>query len=628
MAITPSLATALYHLRPETTELPIWIDQICINQTDSDEQTSQVKVMDRIYRSSHEALVWLGPGTRDSEHLMRILIQMGRFAEEFKFAEYFTKKRIGELIKIYANEDPTDPDTIWYHKYIDEMLPLFTHKVYASLIALQKRKWFQRSWVLQEYALPEEVTLICGRGRIKAETFMAVLSMIGKSITDKLLLSSPDDRKLAILAEETLDMNTVIPFTTSRQRRKAFDEKRYKGDTLYQLLQRAHVENSLDATMPCDRVYGLLGLAVDRKEMEERELKVSYDGAEKTPEVIFTRTARALVAGGKVDVLLLAQHCKGKLDDLETMPPSRNLSTWKRNLSWCFTWFQDVEVRDVKEIKIKKEVMPSWVPDWRNRGQRSFAWLRDEESPPLFKVSEGIKFEPLTNSTAVAPGSEEFRTLKLKGYRVDEIEKVGDIWEGGPRDWTARDPFPWEAYLKYLEDVRQMCQDSMAKNTNIYATEQRRLEAEWRVPVGDIEQDASAKASRAKESWKEAYDKCVAELHLENWKSMTVKEYKARLADANRMRGDSSGYRLRMIELKGKRPLLSRIGYVGMGPKDTRSGDVIVIFGGASLPFIVRPVEDGKFRLVGECYCDGFMDGEIVTARKNDKQEEEVFTLI
>lgn len=162
----------------------------------------------------------------------------------------------------------------------------------------------------------------------------------------------------------------------------------------------------------------------------------------------------------------------------------------------------------------------------------------------------------------------------------------------------------------------------------MYSTEQRRLEAEWRVPVGDIEQDASAKASRAKPPWKEAYDKCLAEIHLENWEIMTVKEYKARLEDAKTLRRDSTGYRLRMIELKGKRPFLSRIGYAGMGPAYMRPGDLNVIIGGASLPLIVRPVEDGKFKLMGECYCDDIMDGESVTARKDNKEVEENISLV
>jgi hypothetical protein len=43
-----------------------------------------------------------------------------------------------------------------------------------------------------------------------------------------------------------------------------------------------------------------------------------------------------------------------------------------------------------------------------------------------------------------------------------------------------------------------------------------------------------------------------------------------------------------------------------------RVGDQIAIFNGASVPFIIRPVGEEGFRLMGECYCDGVMHGEFV----------------
>ena len=71
-------------------------------------------------------------------------------------------------------------------------------------------------------------------------------------------------------------------------------------------------------------------------------------------------------------------------------------------------------------------------------------------------------------------------------------------------------------------------------------------------------------------------------------------------------------YRVRMQEMAGKRPFISRVGYVGMGPCYMRVGDKIAIFNGASVPFIVRPVGEDRFRLMGECYCDGIMHVEFI----------------
>jgi hypothetical protein len=84
--------------------------------------------------------------------------------------------------------------------------------------------------------------------------------------------------------------------------------------------------------------------------------------------------------------------------------------------------------------------------------------------------------------------------------------------------------------------------------------------------------------------------------------------------------GENTGtlYRTRMKEMKGKRPFMTQVRFVGMGPSYMRPGDVIVALSGASVPFVVRPLGKKGFRLLGECYCDGIMDGEIVGKRSRE----------
>lgn len=53
-------------------------------------------------------------------------------------------------------------------------------------------------------------------------------------------------------------------------------------------------------------------------------------------------------------------------------------------------------------------------------------------------------------------------------------------------------------------------------------------------------------------------------------------------------------------------------GYIGLGPKDSRKGDIAVLILGARVPFILRPTAKGRHRLIGECYIHGIMDGEFV----------------
>ena len=58
----------------------------------------------------------------------------------------------------------------------------------------------------------------------------------------------------------------------------------------------------------------------------------------------------------------------------------------------------------------------------------------------------------------------------------------------------------------------------------------------------------------------------------------------------------------------------TKVGRCGIAPANVEVGDVVALFGGGNVPFIVRPgpEREGAFRLVGECYVDGIMRGECV----------------
>lgn len=56
-------------------------------------------------------------------------------------------------------------------------------------------------------------------------------------------------------------------------------------------------------------------------------------------------------------------------------------------------------------------------------------------------------------------------------------------------------------------------------------------------------------------------------------------------------------------------------GYMGLGPQILQPGDFVCVLAGGEVPFILRPDHD-YYKLVGECYLHGIMNGEAV--RKQD----------
>jgi hypothetical protein len=218
--------------------------------------------------------------------------------------------------------------------------------------------------------------------------------------------------------------------------------------------------------------------------------------------------------------------------------------------------------------------------------------------------------------------------LSLKGYKVDCIEEVGDARSNGA---IGNSMFvPIEDVHEYLAQIRRMCLLSKAKNTDIYPNAQRRDQAIWRVPIGDLDYDETYLVHRATEACKSGFEQVMASLPLEVQRSATTDlAYGNQLAQVTAVEGSSdirenraTLYRERLLQMRGRHPFLSKYGYVGIGSSFVQTGDLIVVLTGATLPFIVRP-EGDKFAFLGECYCDGIMDGEIV-----GKRDIETITLI
>ena len=60
-------------------------------------------------------------------------------------------------------------------------------------------------------------------------------------------------------------------------------------------------------------------------------------------------------------------------------------------------------------------------------------------------------------------------------------------------------------------------------------------------------------------------------------------------------------------------------GYLGLAPWGAREDDVVCVLRGGDVPFILREKEDGYWKLVGEAYVHGIMDGSWVrNAVKDD----------
>lgn len=138
LGVTHSVDTALRHLRYPRQERLLWIDAICINQTDDHEKSHQVQVLHRTFSRAKRVLIWLGPGNKETDYVMQHLEEVER-----------SNPLLGKAF------DPAWRD--FWTDFDDESTLL------VGLNHILRRPWWSRVWTLAEMLVARPPPLIgCG----------------------------------------------------------------------------------------------------------------------------------------------------------------------------------------------------------------------------------------------------------------------------------------------------------------------------------------------------------------------------------------------------------------------------------------------------------------------------------
>ncbi|KAF5544652.1 heterokaryon incompatibility 6 OR allele [Fusarium mexicanum] len=565
--ITESLETALRHFRKSGKVITLWIDQICINQGDNKEKGQQVAMMGSIYSSATQVLVWLGPAQDGSDELMGAWQDIGQRAREFGLESYLNPQSYHLISALGRSRDPSDETAVSYQGLLAS-----TVEVFAPLLKeMTLKRWFERPyfsrvWIIQEFCLCPDTIFVCGSKTIPVDfvkfAVLLLQTAIGNMPQGDYEQLQPPEMPLERLSEVSSEPTARLFGCRSRH-------QKHKDDELYMLLRRLFVELETNATVHRDRIFALLGLAADA---EKLGIQPDYEGS---TELILTQTARTLIEkSGRVDLLCYSQF--PKLDELSHLP--------------------------------------SWVPDWRSNLSRSFYTINERIDRHLFAASGQDSVVEV-----VQHPNDNSDILGLRGYNIDVIEDVaeGDGWMDMSWDY--------ERYLGYMAQIDELWQKSMEKALN-GRTLIRKEEARWRVPIGDIYWTWEGDQQRAEPEIAAFHKQFLQELEL--FGEMTrlaaggedVSDKCLQWEEEHRGAETKHNYRESMRKMQGKRPFLTRMGYLGMGPVEGRAGDVVAVFCGGRIPFVLRPVEGlselGGFSYIGEAYCDGVMDGEVTSKAK------------
>jgi hypothetical protein len=257
--IRQNLRIALWHLRPKNRKRCLWIDAMCIDQSNVLERNHQVELMGKIYSESKSTIAWLGLPTADSD------LAMDRMME---FEALVKRKRKGRDRIVMSidrpNLQPSFPasdvvghpgsrsDISTKSRLID--FPVTTAQLDA-LIAIAIRSYWSRMWIIQEIQLPSHLRLHCGFRSISHRTFLSFLE-----------IESADQGSYGYNLGGTI---AFFLLDRRREREHPHQEKGHRKDGLHDWLSGCLAQplsgsaEPFSCTEPRDLVYALLGISSD-----------------------------------------------------------------------------------------------------------------------------------------------------------------------------------------------------------------------------------------------------------------------------------------------------------------------------------------------------------------------------
>lgn len=246
-----------------------WIDSICIDQTNFEERSQQVQLMQQIYQQAEQVIVWLGEPSSDSDLAMDFI----------KFLDKTTRRKlsVAEVRRLLQR---------------DHYRPQWT-----ALTNFLSRKWWSRIWTVQEFVLPRSVSCWCGTRNVSRV-----------AVCNSVLMA---DKCTSIGIKENL------VFTHANNRRRAwilYNAGKEPGvDLNLSLLALAAYFCCMDATDDRDRLYGLMALSTDEK-LPRADYLLST-------EEVYMRFTRSFIEQHKfLDIICLAS--------IYSAPPGSSRPSW------------------------------------------------------------------------------------------------------------------------------------------------------------------------------------------------------------------------------------------------------------------------------------------------------------
>ncbi|TVY17500.1 Heterokaryon incompatibility protein 6, OR allele [Lachnellula arida] len=447
-------------------------------------------------------------------------------------------------------------------------LPKPDSEIWQALWDLLSRPWFTRLWIIQEVILSEDARVVCGDSFITWDQLaLACIQLSTCGISRWLQLNFSDSAVSSgrgDVCQLAVQLDAMKMACTSNSARDLF--------SLLIISRNAQCYDSRD------KIYGLLGVCSKR---DSSAVRTSY-----APDF----TAAQLYQDMAVYYLSTGSH-GGLLTIVLT------------------------------SVDHDSSDLPSWVPDWR-RPRRTTALGCSESTPGAQSIyNANGRNKPAKNKIDFTFNGENKNELRPRGIFVDTVVKTSNLFIDP--DLTYLNPTTNnKTLLEFFNFISQL-EHYPAPNTvfsafwhSLVAGKDGSGHLKCPLPFAEIISlllDACTNQSPSLPgqtySARQQRPKGRGKLELANLASRTPGQTFQKVRAAMK------------VAVKNRRLGITEKGYVGLIPEYGKVGDRVYVLDGCHMPFLLRVVDEvERFRLIGDCYVYGIMDGEFVKEDIDFKQ--------
>jgi Heterokaryon incompatibility protein (HET) len=588
-SITENLFDGLTELSKEAMGY-LWVDALCIDQTNMEERASQVRLMGDIYSSASLVIIWLGKAIDAVDAVIWLQERYLPLAEEgHSPAEAINYELLGAL-------------NITTDKWV-ELWDLYD-KFFTAY------SWFSRAWVVQEFLLSQNNVIRCGQKTLDS----TILRRLSQQGLDSGNLSTSVPVKFHSISELRTELINGVPsedFLTGIS--LSAGAKTAEEQWCFWILFLVDTIRPRNTTCSHDKIYAIFGLAL-------KSIPPSWDHGnfldvnyEQSAEDTFSSFATVLLEN--LPTLTILSYVSTSSGDEPKQP--RALP------SWCpdFGTFR----RDAPLIVLSQL---NWDQPYAFKASRSLArdngpclvsgrilLVSGKPVARIAKARQATGFVFSTDTMFDPPGVEGFfdscRDLEPT-YSLTGQDRVEALWrtllvdcDGLLGSSTTYPPPTTETFSPAFADF-------LAIHSALLLS--RKFRYKGKEFKGEEREDFLDSIRKREQDFRSsAVELPTLSAIIKLAEEFTTEELIPQSAQ-NRINSSSAFQSRAGYWNAGRRLFTTDQKWLGLGPENLEQDDEVWLLKHANVPFILRPRGDSQYTLVGEAYVHGIMHGELVDA--------------